>query len=307
MTTFGDGVYQYGGMPVGNGRFTNMWGTHWFVDGTDGSDAYDGKSPVRSKATIQAAVTAASRGDVIYIRPLTYTTDGSDINRYVEAVTVPYATNDLSMIGVCNSHYGNPNYGAKLQYTVASSTCLTVNAPALHMENMCVRAEGATNAIHFNGTSGYATLAGSCGPTMYNVVIRGSLNGVRVTAGYAANIVGCRFEGGSATDNAIVLNGSASPQRRVRIQDCHIDSFNGAANDNAYIRILGPSTDLLIYRCTFDIIPTDTYYIQATGSNLGMIANCWFCDDSVDTDAEIVLGGLKVVTCWDVGGIATTA
>jgi len=307
MSTAPDMLFDLGGRPLGGAQFSSPWATHWFVDGQTGSNASDGLTPSTGKLTIQAAVTAASAGDVIYVRPKTYTSDASDVNRYIEAVTVPYATADLSLIGVSNTKAGNPNYGAKLQYTTASGTALTVNAPAFHIENMCVRAEGADYAIQFTADAGYTGAAGSCGSTMYNVVIRGSLNGVLVTDGYATNIVNCRFEGGSATDHALVLNGSAQPARRHRVQDCHFDSYNGAANDNAYIRIYGAETDLLIYRCTFDIIPTDTYYIHATGSNLGMIANCWFCDDSVDTDAEIVLGGLKVVTCWDVGGIATTA
>ena len=306
MSIAPDGLYQYGGAPVGP-RFSSPWATHWFVDGVDGIDDRDGKTPGRAKKTIQAAVTAAGRGDVIYVRPMDYSTDASDVNKYTEQVTIPYATADLSMIGVSNTHVGNANYGAKLQYTTALSTCLTVNAPAFHIENMCVRAEGAGKAIHFNADANYAAVGGSCGSTMYNVVIRGSLNGVYVTDGYATNIVNCRFEDGSATDNSIVLNGSAQPARRHRIQDCMFFGYNGAANDNAYIRIYGSQTDLLIYRCTFDIIPGDTYYIQATGTNLGTIANCWFGDDSVDTDAEIIPGGLKVVTCWDVGGIATTA
>ena len=304
MTTFSDGLYQFGGAPVGGARFSSPWATHWFVDGDEGSAGNGGQRPNDAFLTVQAAVTAASRGDVIYVRPRTYTSDGSDVNRYVEAVTVPFATADLSMIGVSNTYHGNPNYGAKLQYTTTSGTALTVNAPAFHLENMCVRAEGAKYAINFSGISGYATLAGSCGPTMYNVVIRGSEDGVIVTGGYAANIVGCRFEGGSATDNAINLVGSAIPQRRVRIQDCHFDSFNGAANDEAYIRIFGSTSDLLIYRCTFDIKPTEGYYINATGSNLGLIADCYFAEADLDTDAEIVQGGLTVVGCYDVAGLA---
>jgi len=304
MTTFGDQVYQYGGAPVEGGRFSSPWSKHYFVDGDDGTTNGSGTTPDKALSTIQAAVTLASRGDVIYVRPRTYSSDGSDVNKYTEAVTIPYATADLSLIGVANTHIGNPNYGVKLQYTTALSTCLTVNAPAFHIENMCVRAEGAGKAIHFNAGANYTAVAGSCGSTMYNVVIRGSLNGVYVTDGYATNIVGCRFEGGSATDNAIVLNGIAQPARRHRIQDCHFDSYNGAANDNAYIRILGVQTDLLIYRCTFDIKPTDTYYIQATGTNLGLIANCFFAEADLDTDAEIVQGGLTVVGCWDVAGIA---
>jgi len=305
MSTAPDGLFEYGGAPVSGGRFSSPWATHYFVDYDNGADSNDGRSPDGAMKTIQAAVTATGRGDVIYIRPRKYTSDGSDVERYIEAVTVPYATADLSMIGVSNTYQGNPNYGAKLQYTETSGTALTVNAPAFHIENMCVRAEGADYAIDFVSNSDYSTAAGSCGPTMYNVVIRGSLYGVRLSGGYAANIVGSRFEGGAATDSSIVLYCSAQVQRRVRIKDCHFDCFNGAANDNAYIRIYGPTTDLLIYRCTFDIVGGDGTYINATGTNLGLVADCFFGASDLSTTA-IVEGGLKIVGAWDTGGINTS-
>ena len=300
MTTFADMAFDLGGRPLGGGQFTSPWQTHYFVDGTDGSDANDGTAPSRSKATIQAAVTAAGRGDIIYVRPLAYTSDASDVNRYSEAVTVPYATADLSLIGVSNTHHGNPNYGAKLQHTTASGTALTVNAPAFHIENMCVRAEGADYAIRFpyDGT-GYTTVAGACGPTMYNVVIRGSLNGVRFDGGYAYWVAKCRFEGGSATDHALYLDGSTDPQRRGVVENCYFGGFNGALNDNAYIRILGATTDWLCRDCEFGIIPNDTHFINATGTNLGLGTRLWFDSADMTLSTGIVKGGITYVGLYD--------
>jgi len=298
MTTVSDGLFEYGGAPVSQ-RFSNPWGTHYFVDGTDGADRNDGKSTKRSKATVQAAVTAASAGDVIYVRPLTYTSDGSDVNRYVEAVTVPYATADLSLIGVSNTVPGNANYGAKLQWTTASGTALTVNAPAFHIENMCVRAEGADYAIHFNADTDYDVVAGSCGPTMYNVVIRGSKYGVRVTDGYAYHISRCRFEGGSATDNSLYLTGAAQPQRRGVVEYCYFGGYNGALNDEAYIRILGTTTDWFCHDCHFGIIPNDGHFINATGTNLGLATSLWFDSADMTLSTGIVKGGITFVGIYD--------
>lgn len=299
MTEFSDGVFQYGGAPTGGAPFSSPWATHFFVDGDLGNDANDGKNVKRSKKTIQSAVTAAGRGDVIYVRPRTYTTDGSDVNRYSEAVTVPYATADLSLIGVSNTSPGNPNYGAKLQYTTASGTALTVNAPAFHIENMCVRAEGAKYAIHFNADANYAAVAGSCGPTMYNVVIRGSEDGVCVTGGYAYHISRCRFEGGSATDNSLYLDGSAQPQRRGVVEYCYFGGFNGALNDEAYIRILGATTDWFCHDCHFGIIPADTHFINATGTNLGLATSLWFDSADMTLSTGIVKGGITYVGIYD--------
>ena len=299
MTTFADMAFDLGGRPLGGGSFSSPWATHYFVDGTDGSDAFDGTAPSRSKKTIQAAVTAAGAGDVIYVNPLTYTTDGSDVNRYVEAVTVPYATADLSLIGVSNTNPGNPNYGAKLQYTVGSSTALTVNAPAFHLENMCVRAEGADYAIHFDADANYAAVAGSCGPTMYNVVIRGSLNGVLVTDGYAYHIAKCRFEGGAATDHSLVLNGAAQPQRRGVVEHCYFGGFNGALNDLAYIRIYGATTDWYCHDCDFGIIPNGGTFINATGTNLGLGTRLYFDSADMTLSTGIIAGGITYVGLFD--------
>lgn len=64
MSTFPDGVYQFGGEPVGGARFSSPWATAWFVDGTDGSDANTGKKPDTAKATIDAAVQLAGKSDI---------------------------------------------------------------------------------------------------------------------------------------------------------------------------------------------------------------------------------------------------
>ncbi len=293
---------------MGSGQFSSPWAVARFVDGTSGNDANDGLKPTSAKATIQAAVTAAGRGDVIYVRPLTYTTDASDVNRYEEIVTVPFATADLSLIGVSNTIPGNPNYGVKLQYTTGSGYALLVHAPAFHLQNICVRSEGSTGGgIHFRGvgaatTPEYGTYAGSCGPTMYNCVLRGGKYAVRVTGGYAAYIANCRFEGGSGQYSSLVLDGNTDPQRRVCVRDCFFDGFNGAVIAEAYVRIYS-NTDLLLRDCFFDILPTDTHYINATGTNLGLIANCHFGIANMTLSTAIIKGGLFASLLWDETGI----
>jgi len=245
---------------------------------------------------------------VIYVRPLTYTTDASDINRYEELIVVPFATPDLSLVGASNTNPGNPNYGAKLQYISGSGYAITVNAPAFHLENMCVRSEGSTGGgIHFRGvgaatTPEYGTYAGSCGSTMYHCVMRGGKYAVRVTGGYATQIVDCRFEGGSGQYSSLVLDGNTDPQRRVAVKDCHFDSYNGAAIAEAYIRIYS-NTDLLVKDCTFDILPTDTHFINATGTNLGLLSNLHFGIANMTLATAIIKGGLFASLLWDETGI----
>ena len=64
MTTFADGLYQYGGMPVGPAGvpvpFTGNW---WFVDPVNGADGNPGNSPQRALATLYRAIALAESGN----------------------------------------------------------------------------------------------------------------------------------------------------------------------------------------------------------------------------------------------------
>ena len=60
MTTFGDQVYQYGGMPVGGNGILPLMGTSggtgtgtvFFVDPANGSDSNSGLSPKKALDTM---------------------------------------------------------------------------------------------------------------------------------------------------------------------------------------------------------------------------------------------------------------
>lgn len=66
MTTVSDGLYQYGGVPVG-GMFTP--GRAFFVKPYSGSDANNGKSPNKALKTLAKALSLATadRGEVVYL------------------------------------------------------------------------------------------------------------------------------------------------------------------------------------------------------------------------------------------------
>lgn len=63
MTEFGDMLFQFGGVPVGglpiqlNANYTRDETRYYWVDGTVGSDGFDGRTPKTPKATIAAAIT----------------------------------------------------------------------------------------------------------------------------------------------------------------------------------------------------------------------------------------------------------
>lgn len=108
MTTVADGLFQFGGSPVGGmGRFAGLWRERTFyVDGTSGTLGNNALSPGRATTTLAQAVSYAGTDDTIYIRPKAVG------NFYTENVVVPPATHaGLSIIGTGNGK-GNSVYQA---------------------------------------------------------------------------------------------------------------------------------------------------------------------------------------------------
>lgn len=304
MTTVSDGLYQWGGVPVGGHRFTSPWATVRFVDGIDGQDGWGGAKPNRSFATIQAGVTASAEQDIVYVRPLAMVADASDVGKYAEQVTIAFAKHNLSLIGV--KHGDDQNYGAKVRYAT-SGYVMEVYAAAFHLENFCIQKGGSiTGAINLRGISGYATEAGSCGSTIENCMVR--YGGIQVYGGYNTTIKNVVF---MSAAGAVTLTGSAIPTRGHRIIGCDFMANNGAAVATAYLRILGSQMELFIRNCWFDQPTTADEYIYSTGSVDGLIADCSFADDDVTfgttaaDEIRIASGTMTVVRCYDNTGLIT--
>jgi len=69
LSTFPDGVFQYGGMPTVGGGIPITTGTYYWVDPTNGNDAFDGKAKDRAFKTIDAANDAVTtnKNDVVLL------------------------------------------------------------------------------------------------------------------------------------------------------------------------------------------------------------------------------------------------
>ncbi len=99
MTTFGDGVFQYGGMPVANALGLPFSGKskYYFVDPASGNDDEDGLTPTRAMAGIEAAeakCVANQHDAVVYI-------SGSSGNTLQAALT--WDKNFTHLVGVAAS------------------------------------------------------------------------------------------------------------------------------------------------------------------------------------------------------------
>ena len=128
MSTFADGVFQYGGVPVGTSLGTSKIfstptkGRAWFVDATNGSNV-DGKSPKRAFTTMAQAFSVLKSGDIIYF-----------VGKVQEQLVTPVNVFDVTIVGCGNSprhadsapvggntataQWGAPSTGTAAQATV---------------------------------------------------------------------------------------------------------------------------------------------------------------------------------------------
>ncbi len=114
------------GVPVETGNV-------YFVDG-DKSTGGAGKTWEDAFSTIQAAVTAASAGDVIYVANKTPSALATDPSSYAETIIIPNATSNLSIIGISRGR----TQGGIPQIKIGSGTTsmLTVRAPGCFIANL---------------------------------------------------------------------------------------------------------------------------------------------------------------------------
>jgi hypothetical protein len=294
MTTVGDQLKQFGGVPVDSGGINNWpgyWGTNvWFVDGDDGYNGNSGTSPTAAYSTVSNAISSASAGDTIYVKPRVPTSDASDPEVYAEELTIPYGKNSMSIIGTRRGH--DNFYGPKLKLGTADAV-VDVYAPAFTIENFTIhRRSSNTKAVYLRGITGYGSMAGSVGSHISNCMIRyGSPHGIYIEWGYHSNVNNCTFWG---NDIGCYITGQSVPQRGMGVHGCNFYGANGTVAAGPDIRILGASTELTIDRCLFDAVPTSTTYIVATGTVDGKITDCHFAAGTTDINAAAAAGEIQV-------------
>jgi len=287
MSVTPDGLYQFGGEPVGGARYSSPWATHYFIDNTNGSDARTGKSPDRAFKTLTYAVTQAGTDDVIYVRGQGAETDASDYSYITEAdqVTVPYASVNLSIIGV-TSHRRNPYMGVWFQHgaTGGQTGYVLLNyAPGLTLENLGFSAKdnirASYGAVSMYGGP-YATYAGSVGFSIHNCFFRdGQLN---VWGGYDSCTSGCTFKASGSANTGWWSTSNTYPTGGHQVINSH---FGEMFADNQPLRyiyaVAGAQKDMLFQNLTFGLIPADGHYMWFGGANTGLVCDCRFQNASM--------------------------
>ena len=314
MSNFPDMVFEFGGAPVSGGRFTSPWATHYFVDGDNGNDANSGKKPNLAFKTIQAAITASTGGDVIYIRPKTYTL-GTGFARYSEDVSVTLggsggsgvtATNaNKSIIGITQRPYPVDFLGVR--WTFATATPLTVDAPCLHIENIGFFVEAATYAINLRCNGATRTQEGTTGFSAYNCAFKGD-GQLYANGGNELQIVKCRFQAKyDGTTGGINLVGSANAVARPVIANCDFIGGNNNAMATAPINGASPWYNAVLRDLWFDKDATAGKFVVISGTtSTGIIGPCYCGSDDIST-TSFDTAGLEVVGAFDDDGIQAAA
>ena len=152
MTTFGDGVYQYGGIPVGGGMLpiTGFGGKAFFVHGSSGLDGNNGLSPKAPLKTLTQAYALCTdgAGDTVYIL-----NDGSS-TASVRDVALTWAKDNCHIVGL-----GAPaiNQRARIAPPIASTVDVAAYTPYLTLSaSGCI----ISNVSWFQGQSANAASVG---------------------------------------------------------------------------------------------------------------------------------------------------
>lgn len=270
MTTFGDLVYQLGGVPV-SGAFTT--GNVFFVDSGTGNNGFDGKKPSAAFATLDYAIgkCTADNGDIIYVLPGHSEAPAAEI-------TVDIA--NLSIIGL-GSGKNRPKFAG-----AHTGDLMAIDADDVVVENIYFAASTAANTAHIDINAAQATIK-NC------LFEQGASNGTSITvtaSGIAALITGCEFHvTANGPDICIdIESGTAS--------DLHVidNYFNGGSTTNAWdtgcILSAVANTDVLIKDNVFMHGASNIGHIQFTTSTVtGVISNN-------------MLGGGTIAQMLDPGG-----
>jgi hypothetical protein len=275
------------------GALTN--GDTWFVDGTNGSATGDGRSWSTALSTIQAAVTAATEGDVIYIAPKSIAAGETDPSSYAETVIIPAGKANLSLIGLNRGRTqgGLPQIkkgsGTTALLTVRSPGCLIANIGfngiwtadstqslvgiLLDDDSLTKSAFGTTIVgCHFKNC------AGSTGST--NAATGGAITWSTLGNAWQVLIQGCRFY--KNVGDIVLIGTSGSVPQDVIIED---NVFSGpAANVDCNLYLAGGSgmNGVIVRNNTFGQLPaigsgTNARYIKATGCVGMLVGNTFGC------------------------------
>lgn len=252
-----------------NQNFANVsipFGNILYVDGDNGSNAYDGSLPSTAKLTISGAIRKAHSGDTIYVKARKMAVTDTDPVNYAENVTIFKNENSETLSKLRLIGYGDGAAQGNLPQIKAgsgSSPQLLIKAPGVYVANMGFNGGGATG--------GGILLTDDGGSTC---------------SAFGTIIEGCHFKnckGSSATDSrtgGAITWGTGGGAWQSIIRNCHFYKNVG----DIVLRGTGGSVpqDILIEGCNFlgpaTSVDCHIYFAGGSGSSSISIRDCYFAD-----------------------------
>jgi surface antigen len=199
LTNFPNGISSFGVPVLPVSADPKSYATHYFVDGDNGNDAFDGASPDRPYATMAKAFSVIASGDTIHVR-----------GNIREELTTPAQVFDVTIIGASNRprHADTTPAGGESGATwrppaspTAATPLLIIQQQGWTIQNILFDAPVDAAAIRLlrNGAAGNAERDAS-----------------------HASIIGCRFDSGLI---GIENNGGAA---FVLVQGCRFYRLTGS-------------------------------------------------------------------------------
>ena len=312
MSNFPDMVTQFGGMPLGGGRYEAMWGNRvWFVDYDNGSSGNYGDKPGAAFKYFDTAISRSGHNDVIYIRPRSPELGAAGVGPYYggdpgdilpESTTnwtIPWTSYGLSVIGT-GSGVGQARASVtNLQgASGATTSVLSLNAPFCSIENIGVKTGSSTTAL-IKQKMANDSVTQAFHNSYYNVWFRntGNAPGLIIDSGSYDVVDNCTFS--RCHYGVIYQSYNAVPNAQV-LSNCYFD--NTAAGSYDDVSSTGGMTRALITGCNFNHAEPSggghSKYIYMATTSTGLISSCYTGSSDATVATNFTLNGLTYANCW---------
>jgi len=310
MSTFPDGVYQYGGMPVGGKVFDGMWGGQvYFVDYDNGTERAGGLKITDPLNDIQAAIDLAGTDATIYVRPRVFSSeDPQQITpRTAENFHIDAAKTNMSLIGTGKGLSHAAAHKAWIGgYSGLVTPVLTVYAPGCVIENF--RAQPPSSATYgiFYTVNDDTYDGGNTTFISNDFHDANSTGGINCDSTWQMSIIGNRFVN---CDIGILIRSFYSVPQIWEISHNYFTVTTGEVLADVYAT--GGLKRLVAYRNIHAAEqptggdPNKYYAFAATSS--GMIAGDYFGAYDLAAANLCTLNGVNIAGCYSIQGLVVEA
>jgi len=254
-----------------NGALPLSFGSSWYVSPT-GDNSLDGQSAQTPKATWQAAINAASAGDIIYGAP----------GQYDEPAvpTVPFGKN-LTLVGL------GPRGSVYIEPSNEDQGGMVVNANDCALYNVGVAGEDTTSAVALTVTGARFRAYASKFEGGATQVLIGPGTDANVTAALTGNGADALFDDCEIAwgTKGIVLTGTdyggctQTYIRNCRFHDLTAESIGElvGSGGSAAVTFFGLNVQGCVFEPSEDgSIPTKYISLNADNANSGIVTGCQF-------------------------------